>query len=122
MCIMLIFVLLCGGVGRTACRCAVGKNAISQRIRGCCNLNPAVIERSIGVRWRGGSITAAAEVVYMIWGWYAIAVLSPWCRSENGRSRHVLYLERFVRGVSGGIALTDSCPPPLSFSAKISQN
>ena len=44
------FYLLHGGVNRTACRCAVGRIAIS-RVRGRCNLNPAVIERSIGVRW-----------------------------------------------------------------------
>ena len=30
------------------------------------NLNPAVIERSIGARWRTGGITEAAEAVYVI--------------------------------------------------------
>ena len=103
--IVLIFILLQRRVGGTACRCAVGRIAISQRVRGRCNLNPAVIERSIGVRWRGGGITAAAEVVYMIRGWFAIAVLWPWWRSKNGRSRNFLYLETFVRGDSRGIAL-----------------
>ncbi len=87
MCIIFVFVLLQRGVGRSPCRCAVGRIAISQWIRWSLDLNPAVDDRSICNRWRGGGITATAEVVYMIWGWFAIAVLSPWCRSENGRSR-----------------------------------
>ena len=60
-------------------------NAISQRVERFCNLNLAVIQRSIGARWRTGGITAAAEVVYMIVrGWFAIALLWPGSEEKHG--------------------------------------